>query len=78
MAATLGIESRIVVPNWLDETTKDLIRMEGAEVIVDSGDYDQSILTAEEKANVAGGILIQDHSFADYLQIPQVLAQQLP
>lgn len=77
MAAMLGVESHIFVPEWLDEPTKQLIAKEGAKVNVDSGDYDQTILTAAARAKECGGLHIQDHAFGDYSHIAQVCVEYI-
>ncbi|KAI2463764.1 acetylornithine deacetylase [Annulohypoxylon bovei var. microspora] len=71
MGVILSLSVEIHVPAVLDIATIDLIRAEGAAVIVSEGNYDTAIEDAEAVAKLKGGILIQDFSFEGYEDIPQ-------
>ena len=72
MAAILGIEATILVPEWLDLPTRAHISNEGARVEVFAGDYNGTVGAASSRAKDCGGLLVQDQAFEDYVQIPQV------
>jgi diaminopropionate ammonia-lyase len=71
MAKTLGIKSKIFVPDFVDQESRKLISKEGAEVCVVAGSYDQTIEEAKIAAEVLHGLLIQDTGFSGYEQIPK-------
>jgi threonine dehydratase len=50
IAKSFGIGSKIYVPHVMDETTRDSIRSEGAEVIVVQGSYDEAVIAAQGAA----------------------------
>lgn len=71
MASLLGLsETKIFVPNSLDNSTQNFITEEGAEVIIVDGDYDDAVRAAALQAKYDGGLLIQDTAFEDYTKIP--------
>lgn len=72
MGVIFSVSVEIHVPATLDENTIELIRSEGATVLVSSGSYDQAVVDADNAAKQAGGMLIQDCAFGDYQDIPQV------
>jgi diaminopropionate ammonia-lyase family len=73
VASLLGLKSRILVPQDLDVHAIELIRGEGAEVIVAEDDYDNTVLRAKAIAEeVDAAILVQDTDLIDYEEIPQV------
>lgn len=72
MAKTFGIESVIYVQRYMISSTQDLIRGEGAEVIVVQGDYDFAVQEAAREAKLTSGILVQDTAFEGYEEIPNV------
>ncbi|KAK4612245.1 hypothetical protein CLAFUW4_13469 [Fulvia fulva] len=55
--------------------TIDLIKLEGAHVIVSQGNYDQAVDETWKLANLDGGLLIQDFAFGDYKEIPQWIVE---
>lgn len=73
MGAIFGISVEIHVPATLQETTVELIRSEGASIVVSSGTYDEAVTEAYAASKKhEGGILIQDFAFDDYQDFPQV------
>ena len=75
MARLLGASSEIHVPATMHAATIANIESEGARVIVNKGTYDDAMDTAKEQAGRrkgGHGLLVQDYSFADYTEIPQV------
>ncbi|KAJ5815141.1 Peptidase M20 [Penicillium riverlandense] len=71
MARLLGIKALIFVPQNMDDTTRNLIAREGANVIVVPGDYDEAVKQgAEASKQVAEALLIQDTAFEGYEDIP--------
>ncbi|KAI0896077.1 acetylornithine deacetylase [Annulohypoxylon nitens] len=71
MGTILSLPVEIHVPKDLDIGTIDMIRAEGANVLVSEGNYDTSIEDAAAATDLKGGILIQDFSFQGYEEIPQ-------
>lgn len=72
MGSIFSVPVEIWVPASMRAGTIDLIRSEGAEVVVSSGSYDDAVLEAQRSAERKGGILIQDFAFGDYVDIPRV------
>ena len=72
MAAILGISAQIHVPSTVHPSTVQLIRSEGATVVISEGSYDDAIFEAETASKHGGGLLVQDHAFGDYEHVPQV------
>jgi hypothetical protein len=68
----LGIPVVIHVPAGMCRSTIGFIESEGAHVCVSTGNYDQAVLEAQAAAEKAGGILVQDFAFGEYVDIPQV------
>ncbi|KAI1077751.1 acetylornithine deacetylase [Whalleya microplaca] len=71
MGTILSIPVKIHVPARMDEATIDLVRHEGASVIVSTGSYDTAVREADEAARRNGGVLIQDFAFGTYEEIPK-------
>ncbi|KAI0460166.1 tryptophan synthase beta subunit-like PLP-dependent enzyme [Xylaria acuta] len=71
MGAILSIPTEIWVPAGMHPSTIELIRSEGAEVVVSNGDYDTTVLKAQKSAEMREGILIQDFAFKTYKDIPK-------
>ncbi|KAF4124725.1 Threonine dehydratase [Geosmithia morbida] len=72
MASILGVAAEVHVPGHAHPVTVELIRSEGATVVVSRGNYDDAVLEATEaSAKNESGILVQDYAYGDYLQIPQ-------
>jgi len=74
MGKMLGVKVQIHVPVGLPSATIELIRGENADVVQSLNNYDGAIQEAFDAANELGhdGVLIQDFSFGDYQEIPQV------
>jgi diaminopropionate ammonia-lyase family len=73
IGSIMEIKCHIFVPRDLDEGTIELIRNEGAEVILTEDDYDGTVMLAKAFAeSVTGGVLLQDTAFEGYEEIPQV------
>jgi hypothetical protein len=53
-------------------STVKLIQSEGATVVISKGSYEDAILEVEAASKHEKGILVQDHAFGDYQDIPQV------
>ncbi|KAJ5606034.1 Peptidase M20 [Penicillium lagena] len=71
MARLLDIKAQIFVPQHMDNTTRNLIAKEGANVIVVPGDYNEAVKQgAEASKQVAGALLIQDTAFEGYEDVP--------
>ncbi|GME39982.1 putative diaminopropionate ammonia-lyase [Neofusicoccum parvum] len=70
MAKYLDLPARIFVPANMDQTTRDNIGSEGAEVCVVQGDYDASIRAATAEAESCSGLLVMDTSWPGYEEIP--------
>lgn len=76
MARLLSLEACILVPDILDEYTRNMIVGEGAEVHAVTGDYDFTVQKAAEMAGAThGGLLIQDTAFAGYEAIPSWIVE---
>ncbi|UPK90506.1 hypothetical protein LCI18_001441 [Fusarium solani-melongenae] len=71
MGAILGIGAEIHVPSTMHPSTVKLIQSEGATVVISKGSYEDAILEVEAASKHEKGILIQDHAFGDYQDIPQ-------
>ncbi|KAI0871381.1 pyridoxal-phosphate dependent enzyme family protein [Hypoxylon argillaceum] len=75
MAKYMGIPVRVWVPGFMPPETRELIRGEGAEVVVIEGSYDDLIPIAWEEAEDKNTILILDVSFEGYTDIPKYFVQ---
>ncbi|XWW94939.1 hypothetical protein V2A60_002889 [Cordyceps javanica] len=71
MASLLGVAAEIHVPCCMKHETIDLIRQEGARVVVSTRDYDAAMQEAFAASQHSQGLLIQDCSFGDYTEVPQ-------
>ncbi|KAH7122911.1 tryptophan synthase beta subunit-like PLP-dependent enzyme [Dactylonectria macrodidyma] len=72
MGVIFGIPAEIHVPATMQEATVELIRSEGASIVVSSGTYDEAVDEAYAASKKhEGGILIQDFAFDDYQDFPQ-------
>ncbi|KAM0540126.1 hypothetical protein ACHAPJ_013626 [Fusarium lateritium] len=72
MGAIFNIASGIHVSSTMHPSTIALIQSEGATVIVSKGNYGDAILEAEAASKKhENGILVQDHAFGDYQDVPQ-------
>lgn len=72
MGAIFGIGAEIHVPSTMHPSTVKLIQSEGAAVIISKGSYDDAVLEVEAASKHDKGILVQDHAFGDYQDVPQV------
>lgn len=76
MARLLRIEARIFVPQSLNQTTRDLIAGEGAQLVVVQGDYDRAVQEALDETNrMEGALLIQDTAFDGYEDVPSWIVE---
>ncbi|OAA69158.1 acetylornithine deacetylase [Cordyceps fumosorosea ARSEF 2679] len=75
MALLLGITAEIHVPCCMREDTRDLIRSEGARVVLSKGDYDTAVQEAFAASQHSNGLCIQDCSFGDYTKVPQWIVE---
>ncbi|KAI9732858.1 MAG: hypothetical protein M1834_003797 [Cirrosporium novae-zelandiae] len=74
MGKLLGLETRIIVPRFLDEAAKTRIASEGPHVtvVVADGDYDEAVRWAvKEKSATKNPILVQDVAWEGYEDIPR-------
>ncbi|KAL7941850.1 pyridoxal-phosphate dependent enzyme domain-containing protein [Trichoderma barbatum] len=72
MASILGVASHIYVPVSMHSSTIDLIKSEGARVVVSDGFYDAAVVDARvAAAQDDTAIVVQDYASGDYVQIPQ-------
>jgi len=72
MAKYMGIATRVWVPAFMPEETRELIRGEDAEVNVVDGSYDDLIPIVSDEAEDKDTILVLDVSFKGYTDIPKV------
>lgn len=72
IAKYMNITARVYVPGFMPEDTRELIRSEGAEVVVIDGTYDDLIPIVSEEAEFKDTILVLDVSFDGYSDIPKV------
>lgn len=76
MAKLLGVRACVYVPGFMEEPTRQLIRQEGAEVVVlEDADYDESMAVAIQEAKKPDSLLVLDVAFDDFCEIPQVSLQ---
>lgn len=72
MASILGIQAQIHVPGCMHNATIELIKSEGARVVVSNSFYDKAVADAREAAAQDDtAIVVQDFASGDYVQIPQ-------
>ena len=71
-ASMLDMQAKIYVPKIMLDATKELIRGEGACIIVVDGDYDEAVKQADEQSHDSKGLLIQDTAWPGYENIPKV------
>ncbi|OJK01872.1 hypothetical protein ASPACDRAFT_1879411 [Aspergillus aculeatus ATCC 16872] len=71
VARQLSLQARIYVPRTMVAYTQEMIRSEGADVIVADGDYDYAVLEAAKASQATkNAILVQDTAFEGYEEIP--------
>ncbi|KAI1407935.1 tryptophan synthase beta subunit-like PLP-dependent enzyme [Hypoxylon sp. FL1857] len=75
-AEHMGIPTRVFVPSYMDERTREKIRSEGAEVIVVEGSYDDVIPVAMKEAKARENtILVLDVGLEGYDEVPRYFVQ---
>lgn len=74
MGRILNVEVRVYVPGFMSAFTRELLRGEGAEVVVlEGGSYDDAIAaTREEAERDAGVLMVMDTSWEGYEEVPKV------
>ena len=73
MAKYLGIPCKIYVPYFMNAYTQDLLRGEGAEVVVlENGSYDDSIAAVRKEASETDALMVMDTSWKGFSECPQV------
>lgn len=75
MGRYMGIETVVYVPADVHFATKELIREEGAEVVVaQGGGYDGTVEEAKRRVERegAGGLLVMDIAWEGYEDVPKV------
>lgn len=71
MAKRLGLECAIVIPDGVSEQAINNIALEGAEITIIDGNYDEAVELAKEiTSTLDNAIHIQDMSWPGYEQIP--------
>lgn len=70
VARMLGLRSRILVPEVLEESRLASIRGDGAEVAVVSGNYDETVARSAAEAEEPGYVLVSDTSWPGYERVP--------
>ncbi|KAI1822481.1 pyridoxal-phosphate dependent enzyme family protein [Xylaria intraflava] len=75
MGKYMDIPVRVWVPSFMPEATRELIRNEGAEIIVIEGSYDDLIPIVSEEAEEKDTVLVMDVSFGGYTYIPKYFVQ---
>ncbi|MBN2487348.1 MAG: diaminopropionate ammonia-lyase [Bacteroidales bacterium] len=68
-----GLSCVIFVPCHTAHSRIKYIADEGAQVIVSQGRYDDAVAEAKEYARLTGYALVQDTSWAGYLEIPAII-----
>lgn len=76
MAALFGITAEIYVPCCMRTDIIELIRQEGAKVVVSKRGYDAAVQEAFAASQHSQGLYIQDCAFGDYTQVPRVSSCQ--
>lgn len=72
MAKYLGVACKIYVPYFMNTSTRDLLRGEGAEVLVlENGSYDDCIAAVREEARTTDALLVMDTSWEGFTECPQ-------
>ncbi|KAK1244262.1 hypothetical protein MKX08_002400 [Trichoderma sp. CBMAI-0020] len=67
MASILGVPAQIHVPGCMHNATIELIKSEGARVVVSDGFYDKAVVDAREAAaQDSTAIVVQDYASGDY------------
>ncbi|KAK4451343.1 tryptophan synthase beta subunit-like PLP-dependent enzyme [Podospora aff. communis PSN243] len=67
MGAYFGVDTVVYVPEHMVEETRELIREEGAEVVVVDGDYDYAVAAVMKRAeNDDRSLMVMDISFEGY------------
>ena len=79
MAKYLGVRCMVHVPSDMPETTRALIRGEGAEVVgVEDGDYDVAAEAAKRHGQAAGSLLVLDIGWEGFEAVPKVCLSNGP
>ncbi|KAL7784303.1 pyridoxal-phosphate dependent enzyme domain-containing protein [Trichoderma ceciliae] len=72
MASILGIPAQIHVPVCMHGATIDMIKSEGARVVISDGFYDTAVVDVRvAAAQDDTAVVVQDYASGDYIQIPQ-------
>ncbi|PYH49457.1 tryptophan synthase beta subunit-like PLP-dependent enzyme [Aspergillus saccharolyticus JOP 1030-1] len=76
VARQLSLQARIYVPNTMVAYTQEMIRSEGADVVVADGDYDYAVQEAARASQTTrNAILVQDTAFDGYAEIPSWIVE---
>ncbi|KAH8694245.1 putative diaminopropionate ammonia-lyase [Talaromyces proteolyticus] len=70
MAALIGVQAHVFVPEGMNAHTRKLIENDGAQLHVVQGDYDIAVGQAAAAAATHGGLLVQDTAWDGYEEIP--------
>ncbi|MYU10528.1 diaminopropionate ammonia-lyase [Streptomyces sp. SID8361] len=74
VARILGVPARIFVPDVVSSAAIEAVRQEGADVVVISENYDDTVaLAAADSASRPGAVLVQDTAWEGYETIPQYI-----
>lgn len=72
VGSIFSLPVHVWVPAGTHETVVELVSAQGADVIISTGDYNQSIVEARQAAEENDGLLIQDVGLEGYEDIPKV------
>ncbi|RAL10684.1 uncharacterized protein BO97DRAFT_348953 [Aspergillus homomorphus CBS 101889] len=76
VARQLSLQARIYVPRTMVAFTQEMIRSEGADVVVADGDYDFAVQEAAKASQTTkNAILVQDTAFDGYEEIPSWIVE---
>jgi len=75
IARLLGKPAVIFVPRRTVHARIEAIELEGAEVVVVNGSYDDAVNRAAEEAKRENRLIIADTGYADYMEIPLYIQQ---
>lgn len=70
VAKDMNIPVAVYVPKNMDQATQEKIAGEGAVVEVVDGSYDEAVQTVIDNGKETGSLLVMDHSWEGYSDIP--------
>lgn len=72
VGAYMSVPVTVYLPENIDDATRKRIASEGAEVMRVDGAYDDAVRTVIEKGSAGEGLLVMDHSWKGFTDIPTV------